>query len=280
MKVLRHRRRGLHRLEPRARAARARRRGARARQLLDREPREPRRARRRDRRGRAPQLRARAQRGARGRGRLPPRRARLGAALGAGSAHLERGQRRGDAQRPARGARRGRPPRRLLLELVGVRLRRRRCPSTRRWRPTRSRRTASRSSPPSATASASAVSTTRSRRVVLRYFNVFGPRQSPFSQYAAMVPLFITAIAHGEPVTIFGDGEQSRDFTYVENVVDATLARERGGRRERPDLQHRRRLAGERQRARRRDRADPRQAGRAAPRRRRGPATSATRGPT
>jgi nucleoside-diphosphate-sugar epimerase len=59
--------------------------------------------------------------------------------------------------------------------------------------------------------------------VVLRYFNVFGPRQSPFSQYAAMVPLFITAIAHGKPVTIFGDGEQSRDFTYVENVVDATL---------------------------------------------------------
>ncbi len=59
--------------------------------------------------------------------------------------------------------------------------------------------------------------------VVLRYFNVFGPRQSPFSQYAAMVPLFITAIAAGEPVTIFGDGEQSRDFTYVENVVDATM---------------------------------------------------------
>jgi UDP-glucose 4-epimerase len=59
--------------------------------------------------------------------------------------------------------------------------------------------------------------------VVLRYFNVFGPRQSPLSQYAAMVPLFITAVARGEPVTIFGDGEQSRDFTYVENVVDATL---------------------------------------------------------
>ncbi len=59
--------------------------------------------------------------------------------------------------------------------------------------------------------------------VVLRYFNVFGPRQSPLSQYAAMVPLFITAIAHREPVTIFGDGEQSRDFTYVENVVEATL---------------------------------------------------------
>ena len=59
--------------------------------------------------------------------------------------------------------------------------------------------------------------------VVLRYFNVFGPRQSPFSQYAAMVPLFITAIAAGEPVTIYGDGEQSRDFTYVANVVDATV---------------------------------------------------------
>jgi len=59
--------------------------------------------------------------------------------------------------------------------------------------------------------------------VVLRYFNVFGPRQSPFSQYAAMVPLFITAIAAGEPVTVYGDGEQSRDFTYVANVVDATV---------------------------------------------------------
>jgi len=59
--------------------------------------------------------------------------------------------------------------------------------------------------------------------VVLRYFNVFGPRQSPLSQYAAMVPLFITAIAAGEAVTIYGDGEQSRDFTYVANVVDATL---------------------------------------------------------
>ena len=59
--------------------------------------------------------------------------------------------------------------------------------------------------------------------VVLRYFNVFGPRQSPFSQYAAAVPLFVTAIAAGEPVTIFGDGEQSRDFTYVSNVVDATV---------------------------------------------------------
>ena len=59
--------------------------------------------------------------------------------------------------------------------------------------------------------------------VVLRYFNVFGPRQSPLSQYAAVVPLFVTSIRAGRPVTVFGDGEQSRDFTYVENVVDATI---------------------------------------------------------
>jgi UDP-glucose 4-epimerase len=59
--------------------------------------------------------------------------------------------------------------------------------------------------------------------VVLRYFNVFGPRQSPLSQYAAVVPLFLSAIARGEPVTIYGDGEQSRDFTFVSNVVDATI---------------------------------------------------------
>jgi nucleoside-diphosphate-sugar epimerase len=59
--------------------------------------------------------------------------------------------------------------------------------------------------------------------VSLRYFNVFGPRQDPASQYAAVVPRFIHAIAAGEPVTIYGDGEQSRDFTYVANVVDANL---------------------------------------------------------
>ena len=60
--------------------------------------------------------------------------------------------------------------------------------------------------------------------VVLRYFNVFGPRQDPRSQYAAVVPLFIASIAAGESVTIHGDGEQSRDFTYVSNVVAANLA--------------------------------------------------------
>jgi nucleoside-diphosphate-sugar epimerase len=59
--------------------------------------------------------------------------------------------------------------------------------------------------------------------VVLRYFNVFGPRQSPLSQYAGVVPRFVTAVDRGDPVTIYGDGEQSRDFTYVSNVVDATI---------------------------------------------------------
>jgi UDP-glucose 4-epimerase len=59
--------------------------------------------------------------------------------------------------------------------------------------------------------------------VVLRYFNVFGPRQNPHSEYAAAVPLFITAIAGQRPVTIFGDGGQARDFTYVTNVVEANL---------------------------------------------------------
>ena len=59
--------------------------------------------------------------------------------------------------------------------------------------------------------------------VSLRYFNVFGPRQDPASQYAAAVPLFITRILRGEAPTVFGDGEQSRDFTYVANVVEANL---------------------------------------------------------
>lgn len=59
--------------------------------------------------------------------------------------------------------------------------------------------------------------------VALRYFNVFGPRQSPFSAYAAVIPLFLQAAANGTTVTVFGDGEQTRDFTYVDNVVQANL---------------------------------------------------------
>ena len=59
--------------------------------------------------------------------------------------------------------------------------------------------------------------------VSLRYFNVFGPRQGWDSPYAAVVPRFIRALSKGERPTIFGDGEQTRDFTYIDNVVDANL---------------------------------------------------------
>jgi nucleoside-diphosphate-sugar epimerase len=60
--------------------------------------------------------------------------------------------------------------------------------------------------------------------LALRYFNVFGPRQDPHSEYAAVVPRFIAAVRAGRPATIYGDGEQSRDFTFVANVVEANLA--------------------------------------------------------
>jgi UDP-glucose 4-epimerase len=60
--------------------------------------------------------------------------------------------------------------------------------------------------------------------VSLRYFNVFGPRQDPQSQYAAVIPRFITAILQNEPPTVFGDGGQTRDFTHVDNVIAANLA--------------------------------------------------------
>lgn len=59
--------------------------------------------------------------------------------------------------------------------------------------------------------------------VSLRYFNVFGPRQDPTSEYAAVIPKFITAMLRGEAPIIYGDGLQSRDFTYVANVVAANL---------------------------------------------------------
>jgi nucleoside-diphosphate-sugar epimerase len=59
--------------------------------------------------------------------------------------------------------------------------------------------------------------------VSLRYFNVFGPRQDPRSFYSAVIPRFIHAVLHGERPCIYGDGEQSRDFTYVANVVQANL---------------------------------------------------------
>jgi UDP-glucose 4-epimerase len=59
--------------------------------------------------------------------------------------------------------------------------------------------------------------------VCLRYFNIFGPFQDPNSEYSAVIPKFIRKLLGREPLTVFGDGEQSRDFTYVENVVEANL---------------------------------------------------------
>jgi nucleoside-diphosphate-sugar epimerase len=59
--------------------------------------------------------------------------------------------------------------------------------------------------------------------IALRYFNVFGPYQDPTSQYAAAIPAFVTSILNDKSPTIYGDGEQSRDFTYIDNVVQANL---------------------------------------------------------
>jgi UDP-glucose 4-epimerase len=59
--------------------------------------------------------------------------------------------------------------------------------------------------------------------VTIRYFNVFGPRQDPKSQYAAVIPKFITEMLAGRRPTIFGDGQQSRDFTYIDNIVQGNL---------------------------------------------------------
>lgn len=59
--------------------------------------------------------------------------------------------------------------------------------------------------------------------VCLRYFNIFGPHQDPRSQYAGVIALFVEALRQGAPITIFGDGTQTRDFIFVENVVEANL---------------------------------------------------------
>ena len=61
------------------------------------------------------------------------------------------------------------------------------------------------------------------KATALRYFNVFGARQDPKSDYAAVIPKFITMMQAGKQPTIFGDGEQTRDFTYISNVINANL---------------------------------------------------------
>jgi len=60
--------------------------------------------------------------------------------------------------------------------------------------------------------------------VSLRYFNVFGPKQDPASTYAAVIPRFITSVLSGKQPVVYGDGQQTRDFTYIDNVVQANIA--------------------------------------------------------
>ena len=85
----------------------------------------------------------------------------------------------------------------------------------------------------------------------MRYFNVYGPRQDPEGPYAAVIPGSSGPISPGEAPVIYGDGEQSRDFTFVADVVAANLlAAVWLRRRPRPRLQHRMRATDERQRAR------------------------------
>ena len=138
-----------------------------------------------------------------------------------GPAHDRRRQRRGNDERPARGTRRGRAPR--DQRVVVVRLRKQ------RHAPARRDAVPDPISPYAVSKLAGeryCVSFARVyglETVTLRYFNVFGPNQDPTSQYAAVVPRFIAAVDAGEPVPIYGDGEQSRDFTYVDNVVEANV---------------------------------------------------------
>ena len=61
--------------------------------------------------------------------------------------------------------------------------------------------------------------------IALRYFNVFGPRQNPASQYSGVISRFIDALMKGDTPVIYGDGEQTRDFTYIANVVNANIKR-------------------------------------------------------
>jgi len=67
------------------------------------------------------------------------------------------------------------------------------------------------------------------RNVALRYFNVYGPRQDPASEYAAVIPKFVSAYLAGIAPVIFGDGEQTRDFVYVRDVVRANILASKGG---------------------------------------------------
>ena len=145
------------------------------------------------------------------------------AALGSGSADDDRRQHRGHAQRPARRSRRRRATHRQRVLVVRLRQHGRSCRGARRRRPTRSPRTRSRSSRPSASARVSAACTARWRSFVSATSTSSGLARTRRRSTPRSSLCFIRAIAAGEPVTIYGDGEQSRDFTFVDNVVAANL---------------------------------------------------------
>ena len=180
------------------------------------------------------------------RGRLPPGRAAVRAALGPGPADQQRGERDRHAQRAARRPRQRRAARRLRLVLVGLRREPRRCPSARTLPAV--------PISPYAVAKLAGEGYCRSfsqvyglETVALRYFNVFGPRQDPLSQYAAVIPNFITACL---------DGQRADDLRRRRAVARLHLRRQRRAtrtccaearpRRSRVGLQHRLREAGSR----------------------------------
>ena len=158
----------------------------------------------------------------RDRGDLPHRRAAERPAVAEGSVGLARRERERD-RAPAAGRREGGERAESSTRAPAPCTATRR--SCRRWRAS-SRCPARRTPRPSWRASSTCWRTRAagcSKGVALRYFNVFGPRQSPTSAYAAVIPLFMAAALEGRPATIFGDGEQTRDFTYVTNVVQANI---------------------------------------------------------
>ena len=161
--------------------------------------------------------------GGRGRGRVPPRRAGRGGPFGGGSPGVERGQRRRHAERPHRSP--ATPGvRRVVFASSSSVYGGAEVVPTPESTPLRPRS-------PYANTKLAGEWYTRLfaelypiETVALRYFNVFGPRQRPDSTYAAVIPLFAAALLAGERPTVHGDGTQSRDFTFVTDVVAANLA--------------------------------------------------------
>ena len=155
----------------------------------------------------------------------------FGAAVGQGSDHLESRQRGRDAERPGRGARRRRQAPRLRRLLV-------------RLRQHANAAEARGHADQPAVALRAAEGGRRAvlqmftrlyglETVSIRYFNVFGPRQDPTSPYSGVISVFATALLENRSPTIYGDGGQTRDFTYVANVVDGVLRACEAPRRQR-----------------------------------------------